>query len=337
LAANNNFLEWLNGNITGTGTIYVANGASFNVLASASNMAPSLSVGLDGIYNTPQTAISSFVLSESHVFSAPMTGNLAIGASIIIYTKGRMTFAADANQNTAGGIVYAAGNTTGVIRVYGSVTGTADGGGQALTVQPQVIIQSGGNWSEATNEQMKFTYTDAETGPSVDVEGGTLTLQNGANIAVTDPMLLNNNGLLSVPSTPGVTTTATVQGSINDNGNIQLGDANGFAKLNVTVNVDIETGRLTTYVTFNNGVPTASLLNVTGQFAVDNQNNPNSKLIVNSTVNSTPPAMGTNVQIVSAGSTATKSTKPLVFDGTTFNGQMFNKATLDKGYTLTTA
>ncbi len=187
---------------------------------------------------------------------------------------------------------------------------------------------------------MKFTFTNANNDASVTVfgPGGTLNLYNGANIAVTDPMLLSG-GTLDVPSTQDVqTTTATVQGNINDNGNIQIGDSNGSSQLNVTGDVDIESGRLTMFETFNNGALTSTdLLSVSGKFSIDTGNNPSSGLTVNTTVTGTAPVAGTTVTLVSAGSTATKSIKPYVFDNTQFlGGQFYKKGTLAGGsYYLT--
>jgi hypothetical protein len=344
LGTNVGKLEWQNGNINGTGSVYLANGAQFFVELSASNLTPNLFVGEDGINNKNQSVVSIFAVSQPKVSGGAMTGNLAIGSSITIDRMGLMEFDGDTNQNAAGGIVYAAGNTTGIISVAGTVQGKADSGGQVLTVQPQVSIQFDGQWWEGTNEKMKFTFTDAQNDPSVTVFGlgGSLNLQNGANIAVTDPLLLSGGSLI-VPSTAGTTTTATVQGNINDDGDIQIGDAKGLAKLNVdpfgagTGNVDIETGGLTTYVTFNNGALTASLLNVSGQFAIDIGNNPNSFLTVTTTVNGNAPPPGTNVQLVSAGSTAFKGkNNRFFFDTPHFNGPLrYSQATLNNGYTLT--
>ncbi len=180
VGANLNKLIWLNGNITGAGNVYLANGGDLYVEQSASNLAPFLSVGKDGINNKNQTIASEFHISQAQATGNAMTGNLSIGQSITVYSAGRMYFDADTNQNSQGGIVYASGNTSGLISVYGKVYGTTDSGGQVLTVQPQVLIQAkqvrkrfliqelclGSLLVEASHEQARTDYFGTSKTPT---------------------------------------------------------------------------------------------------------------------------------------------------------------------------
>jgi hypothetical protein len=328
------FFIWSNGMITGSGNMYLANGGEMEVYNAAQYLGVNLYVGQDGINNPTQTTTSRLDVSSSAQQSA-MTSNLSLNnnASIIVAPQGVMNFKATQNQQTTGGVVEGL-YSTGRIYDYGYVSVAADTGGLALQIQPQVQI-TGGTWEEDQNARTRFTFANMNNDPSLLVGAGILQLDNGANILVQDPLKLSGSGTLSIPSGG----SATVTGSILDQGNIQLGDSNGVSTLTVTQNVDIEgSGTLTVWAQFNgDGLLTAnSQLNVTGTFSVDTTAPANTTISVNTTGT---PIAGQQVTFVTAtGGTATNSQAPFVFDQANWNGgYAYTRGTLGRNsYYLTT-